>query len=146
MLSVRKFGEIVWQERLMAMTKAVASATAALVMAAKEVSDASEGQDNQNRVIDSARQCGLATSQLVACTKVLAPTIASSPECQEQFADAVKQVASFIDDVIETAEVSFSLPMYVRHADIVPGDRIQPLCVLGLKWSSTVQSGGGWKG
>jgi len=98
----------------MAMAKAVASATAALVMAAKEVSDVSEGQANQSRVIDSARQCGLATSQLVACTKVLAPTIAASPECQEQFADAAKQVASFVDDVVETAEVSCGLLKYTR--------------------------------
>jgi len=95
-----------WQERLMAMAKAVANATAALVMAAKETSDTCEGKAEQSRIIDSARQCGLATSQLVACTKVLAPTIASSPECQEQFADAVKQVASFVDEVVETAEVS----------------------------------------
>jgi len=92
----------------MAMAKAVANATAALVIAAKEVSDVSEASAEQSRVIDSARQCGLATSQLVACTKVLAPTIASSPECQEQFAEAVKQVAIFVDDVVETAEVCSS--------------------------------------
>jgi len=108
-------GPFVWQERLLAMAKAVANATAALVMAAKGVSDTCEVKEDQSRVIDSARQCGLATSQLVACTKVLAPTIASSPECQEQFADAVKQVASFVDDVIETAEVSVSLTAYLCH-------------------------------
>ena len=91
----------------MAMAKAVANSTAALVMAAKQVSDTCEGKAEQDRVIDSARQCGLATSQLVACTKVLAPTVSSSPECQEQFADAVKQVASFVNDVVETAEVNY---------------------------------------
>jgi len=88
------------------MAKAVASATAALVMAAKEVSDTCEDKTDQNRLIESARHCGLATSQLVACTKVLAPTVSSSPECQEQFGEAAKQVASFVDDVIETAEVT----------------------------------------
>jgi len=89
------------------MAKAVANSTAALVMAAKQVSDGCEEKSEQDRLIDSARQCGLATSQLVACTKVLAPTISSSPECQEQFADAAKQVASFVDEVVETAEVSY---------------------------------------
>ena len=53
------------------MAKAVANSTAALVMAAKQVSDTCEGKAEQDRVIDSARECGLATSQLVACTTVL---------------------------------------------------------------------------
>lgn len=102
----------------MAMAKAVANATAALVMVARKVSDSCEGKAEQNRVIDSARHCGLATSQLVACTKVLAPTIATSPECQEQFADAVKQVASFVDNIVETAEVSCSLATCLHHSDV----------------------------
>jgi len=98
-----------------AMAKAVANATGAMVKAAKDVSDTCEGKAEQNRVVDSARHCGLATSQLVACTKVLAPTIASSPECQEQFGEAVKQVASFVDDVIETAEVSTTATLMYIH-------------------------------
>jgi len=100
------------------MAKAVASATAALVMAAKETSDACEGKEERSRLIDSARQCGLATSQLVACTKVLAPTIASSPECQEQFGEAAKQVACFVDDVVETAEVRYTVVTCLHHSDV----------------------------
>ena len=100
------------------MAKAVASATAALVMTAKTVSDTCEGKAEQSRVINSAQNCGMATSQLVACTKVLAPTIGSSPECQEQFADAVKQVASFVDDVVETAEVSRGVAVYLHDSDV----------------------------
>jgi len=116
------------------MAKAVASATAALVMTAKETSDICEGKTEQNRLVDSARQCGMATSQLVACTKVLAPTLASSPECQEQFAEAVKQVASFVDDVVETAEVSCALAVYnLQHwASFTIVNVFQNLCMTTL--------------
>jgi len=71
LLYVCSLGTFVLQERLIAMAKAVANSTAALVMAAKQVSDTCEGKAEQDRVIDSARECGLATSQLVACTTVL---------------------------------------------------------------------------
>ena len=54
----------------MALAKAVASATAALVLKAKSVASKTEDQAMQNQVIGSATQCALNTSQLVACTKV----------------------------------------------------------------------------
>ena len=54
----------------MGLAKAVANATAALVLKAKGVSSKCEDQITQNTVIHSATQCALATSQLVACTKV----------------------------------------------------------------------------
>ena len=52
------------------LAKAVANATAALVLKAKGVASKVEDQGMQNKVIGSATQCALATSQLVACTKV----------------------------------------------------------------------------
>lgn len=60
-----------YQDTLIALAKAVANATAQLVLKAKTVASTTEDQELQNRVISSATSCALATSQLVACTKVL---------------------------------------------------------------------------
>lgn len=43
--------------------------------------------------------------QLVACTKVVAPTI-SSPACQEQLIDAAKGVAHSVEGIVEAAQQS----------------------------------------
>lgn len=89
----------------MALAKAVANTTAALVLKAKGVAGQCENQTDQNSVIGSATQCALATSQLVACTKVVAPTI-HNPSCQEQLVEAAKHVAKNVDSVADTAQVS----------------------------------------
>ena len=60
-----------YQETLLALAKAVANATAQLVLKAKNVASTTDDQELQNRVISSATSCALATSQLVACTKVI---------------------------------------------------------------------------
>ena len=59
-----------YQETLLALAKAVANATATLVLKAKNVASTTDDQGLQNKVISSATSCALATSQLVACTKV----------------------------------------------------------------------------
>jgi len=92
-----------YKDMLIALAKAVANATATLVLKAKGVSAMCDNQQDQNRVIGSATQCALATSQLVACTKVVAPTI-RSPECQEQLVEAAKQVAKSVDGVVDNAQ------------------------------------------
>ena len=58
------------QDALLALAKAVANTTAALVLKAKGVAGETRDQNDKNRVIGSATQCALSTSQLVACTKV----------------------------------------------------------------------------
>ncbi len=93
------------QDLLLNLAKAVANATAALVLKAKGVASQSDNQSLQNKVIGSATQCALATSQLVACTKVVAPTI-HNPACQEQLVDAAKVVAKSVEGVVGTAQVS----------------------------------------
>ncbi|ERL88737.1 hypothetical protein D910_06119, partial [Dendroctonus ponderosae] len=50
-------------------------------------------------VIGAATQCALATSQLVACAKVVAPTI-QSPACQEQLTGAVREVAKAVENLV----------------------------------------------
>lgn len=79
------------QDMLLSLAKAVANTTAALVIKAKNIASSCDDQQTQNRVIGAATQCALATSQLVACAKVVAPTI-YSPACQEQLTTAVREV------------------------------------------------------
>jgi talin len=89
---------------LLALAKAGANATAALVLKAKGVAGKCDEQEEQNYVIGSATRCALSTSQLVACTKVVAPTI-HNPSCQEQLIEAAKHVAKSVDEVVGTAQV-----------------------------------------
>ncbi|XP_064596457.1 talin-1-like [Liolophura sinensis] len=92
-----------FQDTLLALAKAVANATAALVLKAKNVAGSCEDQAQQNKVVSSATNCALATSQLVACTKVVTPTIAN-PACQEQLIEAAKLVAKAVEGIVEAAQ------------------------------------------
>jgi DNA-binding ferritin-like protein len=74
-------------------------------MAAKAASAACDGQAEQNRIIGSATQCAVNASQLVTCTKIVAPTLMTSTECQEQLVDAAKEVAGYVDNVVQITEV-----------------------------------------
>lgn len=55
------------------------------------------------QVIGAATQCALSTSQLVACAKVVAPTI-SDPLCQEQLMEAAKEVAKSVEGCVSTCK------------------------------------------
>ncbi|XP_054666478.1 talin-1 isoform X3 [Grus americana] len=92
-------------DMLMQLAKAVASAAAALVLKAKNVAQKTEDTALQNQVIAAATQCALSTSQLVACTKVVAPTI-SSPVCQEQLIEAGKLVAKSAEGCVEASKAA----------------------------------------
>uniref|UniRef100_A0A8C1VU96 Talin 1 n=1 Tax=Cyprinus carpio TaxID=7962 RepID=A0A8C1VU96_CYPCA len=92
-----------FQDMLMQLAKAVANAAAALVLKAKNVAQKTEDSAQQNRVIAAATQCALSTSQLVACTRVVAPTI-SSPVCQEQLVEAGKLVAKSVEGCVEASQ------------------------------------------
>lgn len=50
-------------------------------------------------------QCALATSQLVACAKVVAPTV-SSPACQQQLRGAVREVGRSVDGLVSVCNES----------------------------------------
>uniref|UniRef100_A0A3P9P7A1 Talin 1 n=1 Tax=Poecilia reticulata TaxID=8081 RepID=A0A3P9P7A1_POERE len=94
-----------FQDMLMQLAKAVANAAAALVLKAKNVAQKTEDSAQQNRVIAAATQCALSTSQLVACTRVVAPTI-SSPVCQEQLIEAGKLVAKSVEGCMEASQMA----------------------------------------
>ncbi|KAJ8252503.1 hypothetical protein COCON_G00218150 [Conger conger] len=101
---LRQIGESETDERfqdvLMNLAKAVANAAAMLVLKAKNVAQVAEDAALQNRVISAATQCALSTSQLVACAKVVSPTI-SSPVCQEQLVEAGKLVDRSVEGCVK---------------------------------------------
>uniref|UniRef100_A0A672N213 Talin-2 n=1 Tax=Sinocyclocheilus grahami TaxID=75366 RepID=A0A672N213_SINGR len=101
---LRQIGENETDERfqdvLMNLAKAVANAAAMMVLKAKNVAQVSEDSILQNRVIAAATQCALSTSQLVACAKVVSPTI-SSPVCQEQLIEAGKLVDRSVEGCVK---------------------------------------------
>jgi talin len=92
------------QETFISLAKTVASSTAGLVIASKNVANHCENQQGVNEVISLVTQCALSTSQLVSCTKVCASTIGSR-ECQEQIIEAARQVSRQVDSVIDCANI-----------------------------------------
>uniref|UniRef100_A0A3B3YJZ8 Talin 2b n=1 Tax=Poecilia mexicana TaxID=48701 RepID=A0A3B3YJZ8_9TELE len=96
-----------FQDTLMNLAKAVANAAAMLVLKAKNVAQVAEDTILQNRVIAAATQCALSTSQLVACTKVVSPTI-SSPVCQEQLVEAGKLVDRSVETCVKACRSASS--------------------------------------
>lgn len=85
---------------LLALAKAVANTTAALVLKARNIAATCDDSQTQNRVISAATQCALATSQLVACAKVVAPTL-QSPACQTQLMNAVREVTKAVEGLVD---------------------------------------------
>lgn len=92
---------------LLALAKAVANTTAALVLKAKNIAATCEDSATQNRVISAATQCALATSQLVACAKVVAPTL-HSPACQTQLMNAVREVTKAVERLVQVCNETCS--------------------------------------
>lgn len=86
-----------FEDLLLRLAKAVATAAAQLVLQAKNIAENSD-EEIRDEIIDAAKQTALTTSQLVACTKVLAPHM-NSPICQQQMVEAAKLVDSSVDNV-----------------------------------------------
>ncbi|XP_032666458.1 talin-1 isoform X4 [Odontomachus brunneus] len=95
------------QDMLLALAKAVANTTAALVLKAKNIAATCEDSATQNKVISAATQCALATSQLVACAKVVAPTM-HSPACQTQLMNAVREVTRAVESLVQVCNETCS--------------------------------------
>lgn len=91
---------------LLALAQAVANATAALVLKAKNVASQSNDTGAQGKVITAAKETARTTAQLVACVKVVVPSI-SSHMCQEQVVEAAKLVATAVNDTEGACKVSF---------------------------------------
>jgi len=95
--------ELALQEMLLSLAKAVATATAGLVLKAKNVAGACPDTPHQKKIIDAAKDTAMSTSQLVACAKVLGPHI-SSPLCQDEMIESAKLVATSVDGVSSTCQ------------------------------------------
>lgn len=63
------------QDILLALAKAVANASAALVVQARKCAATVDDTQQREEVISAAAQTALAASELVACAKVVAPTV-----------------------------------------------------------------------
>ncbi|XP_048581539.1 talin-like isoform X2 [Nematostella vectensis] len=85
------------QETLLKLAQAVANATATLVLKAKNVASQCPDTAQQNKVIGAAKDTAMTTSQLVACVKLVVPSI-TSQMCQEQVVESAKQVAKAVED------------------------------------------------
>ncbi len=94
---------IEYQDKLLSLAKSVANTTALYVLKAKDIATNIQEQQIVNEIISTATQCALATSQLVACTKVVAATI-SSPLCQEQLIESARSVTRSIEAVHQSCK------------------------------------------
>ena len=79
----------------------MANATAQLVSQVRDcannmVKDSTLAEDLHENLIRAGGQCALASAQLVACARVVAPTIVSNPAGQEIVEQAAKEVFTFI--------------------------------------------------
>ncbi|TGZ65701.1 hypothetical protein CRM22_005745 [Opisthorchis felineus] len=98
--------ERLYKDQLLSLAKAVANTTASLVVKAKNLAtQTSLDPEAQQHVIAAATQTGLCTSQLVACTKVLAPTI-YQPSCQQQLSEAAREVSWAVDGVVQASRAA----------------------------------------
>jgi len=83
---------------LLSLTKSVANLAAALVLKSKDVASTCQDKRLEESVIGSATQCALATSQMVASAKIVAPTI-HDPSCQRQLLEACREVQRAVDGI-----------------------------------------------
>ncbi|UYV77351.1 TLN1 [Cordylochernes scorpioides] len=94
------------QEVVMGLAKAVSNAAASLVLQAKAIATRCvEHPEPQSAVIHSATQFALATSQLVACSQVIAPTI-TNRVCRHQLLEAAQEVAHAMEGVVVACQES----------------------------------------
>uniref|UniRef100_A0A671NUD1 Talin-2-like n=1 Tax=Sinocyclocheilus anshuiensis TaxID=1608454 RepID=A0A671NUD1_9TELE len=115
-----------FQDIMMNLAKAVANAAAMLVLKAKNVAQVAEDTALQNRVITAATQCALSTSQLVACTKVVSPTI-SSPVCQEQLVEAGRLVERSVEGCVKACHAASEEGELIRQVNMAAGAVSQAL-------------------
>ncbi|CAK1592968.1 unnamed protein product [Parnassius mnemosyne] len=117
------------QDILLSLAKAVANTTAALVLKAKNVAaQCKDDQALQNNIIAAATHCALATSQLVACAKVVAPTL-HNPACREQLTSAARQVGAAVERLVEAS----------RQAPEAAGPGVEQLAVAAQRVSEELE-------
>lgn len=85
---------------LMNIAKGVATAAGSLIVKARDIANQLDEQNpTKSKIIESSKQCTLASQSLLACTKVVAPTIKNS-SCQRQITDTCREVSKQVDSVV----------------------------------------------
>lgn len=125
-----------YQDKLLSLAKTVANTTASYVLKAKQIATNISNQNDLNEIIGAATQCALATSQLVACTKVcsieinfsigqtthsfqvVAATI-SNPLCQEQLIESARSVTRSVESVVQSC--SPPITTETSHQELTEG-------------------------
>lgn len=113
------------QDTLLGLAKAVANTTAALVLKAKSIASTMP-PDQQNKVIVAATQCALSTSQLVACAKVVAPTIHNAA-CQQQLIQAIREVTQAVEGLVAICNESCNDDYLLKELTRAAADVTQTL-------------------
>lgn len=90
-------------DQLLSLAKSVASSAAGLVLLAKDVASTCREKELRDLVVGSATQCALATSQMVATAKIVAPSI-HDPSCQRRLVDACHEVQRAVQGIQSTCQ------------------------------------------
>ncbi|XP_021951847.1 talin-1 isoform X2 [Folsomia candida] len=93
------------QDMLLALAKAVANTSAALVVKARKCAETVDDPQQREEIISSAAQTALAASELVACAKVVAPTI-NNEKCRSELMTATRKVAQAVEAVLSSVDKS----------------------------------------
>lgn len=113
-----------YREKLLVVGKSVANTTAVYVLKGKEIAGNINEPTLINEIISRATQCALATSQLVACTKVICrktkrtnEKIFFSDRCSDHFQSVVSRTTDRIDSKRHTFDriSSSNLLFVVEH-------------------------------
>ena len=104
---------------LLALAQAVANASAALVLKAKNIASQCPDTGVQNQVIGAAKDTAMSTSQLVACVKVLVPSV-NSHMCRDQIVEAAKLVSKAVDGTEQYCKVCCRLVNVIFLINLFP--------------------------
>lgn len=91
------------QDILVGKVETLGNNAANLILKAKAQVAQCEDQDLQNAIMDEAKACALATAQLCACARIMAPTI-DNPICQNQMTDASKEVGRTVENILQQCQ------------------------------------------
>lgn len=103
------------------MAKGIALASGSLVLKSKDIAKQVEehNPEAKNRIISSARQLALQSHQLVAVTKIVAPTIQNS-QCQKQITETCREVSKQVDGVVNECK---QVPDEINLGDLIDAAR-----------------------
>ncbi|CAL4149306.1 unnamed protein product, partial [Meganyctiphanes norvegica] len=91
------------QDIQLGLAKTLKDKTADLIVKAKSVASNCKNQELQNMVLNSTTACDLVASQLVACIKVVTPTI-DNPSCQSYLIETAKEFSQAVEGMVQVCK------------------------------------------